>query len=300
MRKIIFHIGNHKTGSSTLQKFLYKNKKILNNNKILYPNECIRYGDYAHHNLAFELANFNQYNRKFGNYKKFLKIVRENKKKDILISSENFEKLKFNHKFSKFIHKIKRMNYNFIVIFFFRERISLYQTMIAELVKSGYIFKNSDHFKNIRMIKKNGYFEYDNHKFWFSKKKEVIEILKYFPVSKKNIVCINYKKNKTVNLFLNQILNNKKKINFYKSNLIFPKNINLRNGYYKIHQINSLNKIKKIIFEINFGNFIFSFFQLILTISKFSYFKVRSAIFEDYKKQILPNKYISKLQSLRL
>ena len=118
MRKIIFHIGNHKTGSSTLQKFLYKNKKILNNNKILYPNECIRYGDYAHHNLAFELANFNQYNRKFGNYKKFLKIVRENKKKDILISSENFEKLKFNHKFSKFIRKIKKMNYNFIVIFF--------------------------------------------------------------------------------------------------------------------------------------------------------------------------------------
>ena len=124
--------------------------------------------------------------------------------------------------------------------------------------------------------------------------------MKYFPVSKKNIVCINYKKNKTVNLFLNQILNNKKKINFYKSNLIFPKNINLRNGYYKIHQINSLNKIRKIIFEINFENFIFSFFQLILTISKFSYFKVRSAIFEDFDKQILSNKCRSKLRVLKL
>ena len=32
------------------------------------------------------------------------------------------------------------MRYKFIVIFF-REKISLYETMIAEIVKSGYIFK---------------------------------------------------------------------------------------------------------------------------------------------------------------
>ena len=192
------------------------------------------------------------------------------------------------------------MNYDFVIIFFFREKISLYQTMIAELVTSGYIFKNSDHYFNINMIKKNGYFEFDKHKFWFSKKKEINEILKHFPVSKKNIICIDYKQEKTVKLFLNNIFNKRGKINFYKNDLIFPKNINLRNGYYKTHRINSSNKIKKIILNINLKNFFSSIIELFVNFLMYFYYIIRSSIFENYEKQFLPNKYMSKLRALKL
>ena len=71
-----------------------------------------------------------------------------------MISSENFERLSFNKKFSDFINKIKGMHYKFILIFFFREKISLYETMIAELVKSGYTFKSTDHEFNINTIRR--------------------------------------------------------------------------------------------------------------------------------------------------
>lgn len=81
MRKIIFHIGNHKTGSSTLQKFLFKNRKILEKSNIVYPDVCIRHGDYGHHNLAFELADFKKFNSKYGNYKKFLHLIKKIKKR---------------------------------------------------------------------------------------------------------------------------------------------------------------------------------------------------------------------------
>ena len=74
-----------------------------------------------------------------------------------MISSENFERLMFNKKFKDFINKIRGMRYKFVVIFFFREKISLYETVIAEIVKSGYIFKNSDHENNIEISKKTAF-----------------------------------------------------------------------------------------------------------------------------------------------
>lgn len=300
MRKIIFHIGNHKTGSSTLQKFLFKNKKLLEKSNIIYPNICIRYGDYGHHNLSFELASFKEFNSKYGNYKKFLHLIKTNKKKNILISSENFERLMFNKKFKDFINKIRGMRYKFVVIFFFREKISLYETMIAEIVKSGYIFKNSDHENNIENIKKNGFFEFDKHRFWFSKRKEINQILENFPVSKKDIICINYKQGKTIKLFCNKIFNKEEGMNFLKKNLIFPKNINLRNGYYRTHYINYSNKIKKIILNLKLTNFLTSIILFSLSFFKYLYYMFRSYLFEDFDKQILSNKCRSKLRVLKL
>ena len=90
-------------------------------------------------------------------------------------------------------------------------------------------------------------------------------------------------------------------MNFLKKNLIFPKNINLRNGYYRTHYINYSNKIKKIILNLKltnfFGidNFIFSQFFF-----KYLYYMFRSYLFEDFDKQILSNKCRSKLRVLKL
>lgn len=171
--------------------------------------------------------------------------------------------------------------------------------MIAELVKSGYTFKSTDHEFNINTIKENGFFEFDKHKFWFSKKREISQILKNFPVSKKDIICINYKQGKTIKLFCDEIFNEKEGANFYEKNLIFPKNINLRNGYFKTHCINSYNKIEQIILNIKLKNFLTSIILFAISFLKYIYFMLRSSIFENFDKQILSNKLKSKLRELR-
>ena len=85
--------------------------------------------------------------------------------------------------------------------------------MIAELVKSGFHFENKDHPLIIKSIKENKYFEYDKHKYWFNKKKEIEMIQKNFDIKKNNIFCIQYKSDKTINLFLDRIFKkNQRKI----------------------------------------------------------------------------------------
>ncbi|ASJ71624.1 hypothetical protein [Granulosicoccus antarcticus] len=53
MRKLILHAGRHKTGTTTLQKFLYKNPEILEKYGYQYPRYAIN-GD-AHHELGAAL-----------------------------------------------------------------------------------------------------------------------------------------------------------------------------------------------------------------------------------------------------
>ena len=89
-------------------------------------------------------------------------------------------------------------------------------------------------------------------------------------------------------------------MNFLKKNLIFPKNINLRNGYYRTHYINYSNKIKKIILNLKLTNFLASIILFSLSFFKYLYYMFRSYLFEDFDKQILSNKCRSKLRVLKL
>lgn len=51
--KVILHIGRHKTGTSSLQRFLFENPELLLKNKLNYPNIYIK--NIAHHELAESL-----------------------------------------------------------------------------------------------------------------------------------------------------------------------------------------------------------------------------------------------------
>ena len=50
-KKILLHIGRHKTGTSTLQRFFVRNKYIFKSLGFLYPGACLEKG-YGHHSLA--------------------------------------------------------------------------------------------------------------------------------------------------------------------------------------------------------------------------------------------------------
>jgi len=54
VKQILLHIGRHKTGTSSLQKFFIDNRNKLNVYGIYYPFSCVR--AYAHHLLAESIA----------------------------------------------------------------------------------------------------------------------------------------------------------------------------------------------------------------------------------------------------
>ncbi|MFK7993435.1 MAG: hypothetical protein AB8B87_04810 [Granulosicoccus sp.] len=50
MRKVILHIGRHKTGTTAIQRFLFQNKSLLEENGFYYPNLGIR--GFGHHDIG--------------------------------------------------------------------------------------------------------------------------------------------------------------------------------------------------------------------------------------------------------
>jgi hypothetical protein len=50
-KKFFIHIGTPKTGSTSLEKFLYENRGVLKTQGYLYPEETIR--GYGHHDIAY-------------------------------------------------------------------------------------------------------------------------------------------------------------------------------------------------------------------------------------------------------
>lgn len=55
MEKVILHIGRHKTGTSSVQRFLFENPEFLISNGFFYPLRLIEKG-FAHHTYAEVLA----------------------------------------------------------------------------------------------------------------------------------------------------------------------------------------------------------------------------------------------------
>ena len=170
--------------------------------------------------------------------------------------------------------------------------------MIAELVKSGFYFENKNHPQIIKSIKKNKYFGYNKHRYWFHKKKEIEMIKKNFKIKKSNIFCIQYKSNKTISLFLDKILEKKIKKKFWKENLIFPKNVNIRNGYYKTLNINLVNKFKALIVNLRLNNLIITLTSLISILFKILYITFLSVFFENNQNKFLKKEHLYMLKKI--
>ena len=95
MKKIVFHIGAHKTGSTYIQKALADNYELLKENSILYPKQWRNFL-WGHHEFVLEvMKNFTSDN--------YIKLLKEiflkwlEKYETIILSSENMEYFKLEH-----------------------------------------------------------------------------------------------------------------------------------------------------------------------------------------------------------
>jgi hypothetical protein len=137
--KYIIHIGSTKTGSSALQKFLYKNRKKLNLQGFNYP----EFGtdNNAHHLIASlfhqNSSNLHKEGLKKCNKNDFKKFLDTNTQKETFLSSEYFWNADYKYKF-EFINFLKNNGAIEVEIFvYIREITDWLQSQYNQTVKSG-------------------------------------------------------------------------------------------------------------------------------------------------------------------
>lgn len=95
MKTIIIHIGGHKTGSTAIQKFLFQNKVLLENQGWLFPGHV-----HAHNTMGVELKNCGAFGEDFDANgfiaqapftKKIMDEINKSDEEWVIISAEFFE-----------------------------------------------------------------------------------------------------------------------------------------------------------------------------------------------------------------
>jgi len=151
MRKIILHVGLHKTGSSSIQLTATNNRKLLENNGILYPeldssNHSISFyskfsenRDSYHINLkeGLSLCDINKKNEKW--FSKLKDEILLSRCETILISGEDISVLSVKEltELKVWFHENIKGVIEFEIIMFAREPINWACSNIQELVKNG-------------------------------------------------------------------------------------------------------------------------------------------------------------------
>ena len=190
-KKAYIHIGLHKTGSTSLQKFLKVNEKILLENDIYIPKSCRVWGDEIvnHHNLAEELINSKLFSKENKSFKDLLNEIK-NINKNILLSSEDFSKLvSFPEKLIYFINQLKQLNFEIKFIVYTRYSSDYLRSLFFQL-KTVKLIEYSKLINFIYQMNKKGFYKLNSGvkcyvdsslflKDWNTFSKEKISIINY-------------------------------------------------------------------------------------------------------------------------
>jgi hypothetical protein len=131
-RKLYLHIGLHKTGTTTIQKGLWENRKVLDEHGFYIPEKGRPYTDQAgHHNIAAEFGLDALYNSVHGGIDEVIKEISESKQENCILSSENFS--------SVFMEEANAIRFfNYIRPFFKEVTTIIYLRNPAKAVESLY------------------------------------------------------------------------------------------------------------------------------------------------------------------
>lgn len=136
--EIIFHIGFHKTGSSSIQKFLHTFREKLMKSNILYPNHGI-VGS-AHHGIIWTLkpstlAQFYRFEPDHNIFQKILTEARETDSSRIILSSEFFSNLSISD-INLIKTKIGEGNFRFVIIMYIRRQDTTIESLYRQVIKA--------------------------------------------------------------------------------------------------------------------------------------------------------------------
>ncbi|HEC1756696.1 TPA: hypothetical protein R1709_001524, partial [Campylobacter lari] len=150
---VYIHIGTVKTGTTTIQNFLFKNGSILKNNYgFIYPLTFLR--NNHHWNIVDFVLNESQRLGKSEEYSKLqTKLKNEinsSKCQKIIFSTEGITREFYNKKYIKFFKSfLSELGINqFYIIVYFRETIDFISSFSSQNIKAG-ILHETDRLKPI-------------------------------------------------------------------------------------------------------------------------------------------------------
>lgn len=132
MKKLFLHIGPPKTGTSTIQDFLYHNRNNLRNFGYLYPQTGIKFS--GQHNLAQIIIKSELAKPNAGTWKEFHSEIENANFENIIISSEFFSMA---NKKQIEILKSELKFYEVTIIIYLRRQDLRLESQYTEAVKKG-------------------------------------------------------------------------------------------------------------------------------------------------------------------
>lgn len=240
MKKCYIHIGNFKTGSTSLQSFLFLNNQLFFKNKL----QTIYEKNYFSNTIN------NQKLYKFFDLKKFKKIKlyfsKVKKNNNLILSSEYFSCFSYNlEKISYLKNIIEKLGYRPIVLFFYRSDLSYFYSLYSQKLTLRKNIAVDSVFEFINKIKKFGYYFNKKNNFYFLSQNYYINnkiiVKNWKKIFKKDFFYFKFEKKKSNKIFYDflKILKTKKSINFkIPNNENIAKKIklwNFKRVFYKLY-----------------------------------------------------------------
>ena len=162
MKKCYLHIGNFKTGTTSLQAFFYLNKKIFKNFNFQFIEEKNFFKETVHNQNLFKLFD----KKEFKKIRKYFLIKKA--KSNLILSSEFFSCFSYNLEKIEYLKKtILKLGYKPIIIFYYRSDYSyLYSLYVQQLTQKKNIEIESV-FEFCRKVKKFHYYRNKKNRLYF-------------------------------------------------------------------------------------------------------------------------------------
>ena len=134
MTTIYLHIGTHKTGTTALQNFLFRNREELLSKGFLYPKSARPGGSRGHHNLAWSVKKAKRYDPLAGSWKEIQKEINRLSPDNVVLSSEEFEIKDFDR---VSLVKSHLERYRTKIVVYLRRQDDFFQSVYVQNVKGG-------------------------------------------------------------------------------------------------------------------------------------------------------------------
>jgi hypothetical protein len=141
MKKCFIHIGTHKTGTTSIQSFLYQNSDILNQKNIFYPPLVDETVNAGHHSTAAMIAAINRENEL--KISEFIEVINSSPNDIVIVSSEIFSTID--------PHLVQRTfaEFDCQIICSLRRQDDYLESMYREVVKNSEFLESKQKFLDL-------------------------------------------------------------------------------------------------------------------------------------------------------
>jgi|GEM_PF-2888361 len=140
-KKLFIHAGFHKTGTTSIQKYLWVYRERLANNNFYVPESCRTIADECgHHAIPMELINDPRCGEDYGKINDLIEEISKRQESNYILSSEDFCSVLINRGiFHQFKDKIKDLFEEVHWVIYLRNPTQWLESLYGELIWHGEI-----------------------------------------------------------------------------------------------------------------------------------------------------------------